>query len=58
MLEFLLPNTFYGLVGDITKESAEEIFQKYISCGGNFIDTANKVRTMEKSALFENLLSF
>jgi aryl-alcohol dehydrogenase-like predicted oxidoreductase len=29
-------------MGEITKDSAEEIFQKYLSSGGNFIDTANK----------------
>jgi len=31
-----------GFMGEITKQEAEQIFDKYITEGGNFIDTANK----------------
>jgi hypothetical protein len=34
----------FGLQGDITKDTAEKIFDTYVQKGGNFIDTANKVR--------------
>jgi len=35
--------SFVGPLGEITKDTAEKIFDTYVSRGGNFIDTANKV---------------
>lgn len=37
-------NCFFRPTGEISKDTAEKIFEKYIQSGGNFIDTANKVR--------------
>lgn len=47
-----------GPPGEITKEAAEKIFDIYVTRGGNFIDTANKVRRAKKHCRSSCFASF